>query len=93
LSRWDKAVEGKVPSELSNQLGIAVARRTYKAYRALLDTNRWLRLENAGARPQRVLWASTGTKNPQASDVLYIKALAAPHTVNTMPEQTRCGAG
>lgn len=88
VSRWDKAVEGKIPSELSNQLGIAVARRTYKAYRALLDTDRWLRLENAGARPQRVLWASTGTKNPEASDVLYIKALAAPHTVNTMPEQT-----
>jgi len=88
VSRWDKAVEGKIPSELSNQLGIAVASRTYKAYRALLDTDRWLRLENVGARPQRVLWASTGTKNPEASDVLYIKALAAPHTVNTMPEQT-----
>ncbi|HJT57156.1 MAG TPA: transaldolase [Ktedonobacteraceae bacterium] len=88
VSRWDKAVEGKVPPELRNQLGIAVASRTYKAYRALLDTDRWLRLENAGARPQRILWASTGTKNPEASDVLYIKALAAPHTVNTMPEQT-----
>jgi transaldolase len=88
VSRWDKAVEGKVPSELRDQLGIAVARRTYKAYRALLDTDRWLRLENAGARPQRLLWASTGTKDPEASDVLYIKALAAPHTVNTIPEQT-----
>jgi len=88
VSRWDKAVEGKVPSDLHNQLGIAVASRTYKAYRALLDTDRWLRLENAGARPQRVLWASTGTKDPKASDVLYVKALAAPHTVNTMPEQT-----
>jgi transaldolase len=88
VSRWDKAVEGKVPSELHNQLGIAVASRTYKAYRALLDTDRWLRLENAGARPQRVLWASTGTKDPKESDILYIKALAAPHTVNTMPEQT-----
>jgi len=88
VSRWDKAVEGKVPSELHDQLGIAVASRTYKAYRALLDTDRWLRLENAGARPQRVLWASTGTKDPKESDILYIKALAAPHTVNTMPEQT-----
>jgi transaldolase len=88
VSRWDKAVEGKVPSELHNRLGIAVASRTYKAYRTLLDTDRWLRLENAGARPQRVLWASTGTKDPKESDILYIKALAAPHTVNTMPEQT-----
>lgn len=88
VSRWDKAVEGKVPSELHNQLGIAVASRTYKAYRALLDTDRWLRLENAGARPQRVLWASTGTKDPEAPDILYVKALSAPHTVNTMPEQT-----
>ena len=88
VSRWDKAVEGKVPSELHDQLGIAVASRTYKAYRALLDTDRWLRLENAGAKPQRVLWASTGTKDPKESDILYIKALAAPHTVNTMPQQT-----
>jgi len=88
VSRWDKAAEGRVPSELHNQLGIAVASRTYKAYRALLDTDRWLRLENAGAKPQRVLWASTGTKDPEASDILYVKALAAPHTVNTMPEQT-----
>ncbi len=88
VSRWDKAVEGKVPAELRDQLGIAVASRTYKAYRALLDTDRWLRLENAGAKPQRVLWASTGTKDPKESDILYIKALAAPHTVNTMPEQT-----
>jgi transaldolase len=88
VSRWDKAVEGRVPSELHNQLGIAVASRMYKAYRTLLDTDRWLRLENAGAKPQRVLWASTGTKDPKASDILYVKALAAPHTVNTMPEQT-----
>ena len=77
VSRWDKAVEGRVPSELHNQLGIAVASRTYKAYRTLLDTDRWLRLENAGARPQRVLWASTGTKDPKESDILYVKALAA----------------
>src|SRR5260370_11017616 len=88
VSRWDKAVEGKVPAELRDQLGIAVASRTYKAYRTLLDTDRWLRLENAGASPQRVLWASTGTKDPEESDVLYIKALAAPNTVNTMPEKT-----
>jgi transaldolase len=88
VSRWDKAVEGKVPQALHNRLGIAVASRTYKAYRTLLDTDRWLLLENAGARPQRVLWASTGTKDPKESDILYIEGLAAPHTVNTMPEQT-----
>jgi transaldolase len=88
VSRWDKATAGQVPTELRDQLGIAVAGRTYHAYRTLLDTDRWLRLANAGARPQRLLWASTSTKDPEASDVLYIKALAAPHTVNTMPEQT-----
>jgi transaldolase len=88
ISRWDKAVAGKTPSELHNQLGIAVAKRTYKAYRDLLDSDRWQRLANAGARPQRLLWASTGTKDPEASDVLYVKALAAPNTVNTMPEAT-----
>ena len=88
VSRWDKAAGAEVPSDLHNQLGIAVASRTYKAYRALLDTDRWLRLENAGAKPQRLLWASTGTKDPKASDILYVKTLAAPHTVNTMPEQT-----
>ena len=82
-----------MPSDLRDKLGIAVASRTYKAYRALLDTDRWLRLENTGAKPQRVLWASTGTKDPEASDVLYIKALAAPHTVNTMPEQTLLAFG
>jgi len=74
--------------QLNNQLGIAIAKRTYKAYRGLLDSPRWQRSYNAGARPQRLLWASTGTKDPQASDVLYIKALAAPFTVNTMPEGT-----
>ena len=88
VSRWDAAVAGKVPSELNNQLGIAVAHRTYKAYRELLDSPRWQRAFNSGARPQRLLWASTGTKDPKASDVLYIKALAAPFTVNTMPEGT-----
>jgi transaldolase len=88
ISRWDKATMEKVPTELRNKLGIAVARRTYKAYRQLLDSDRWLRLANAGARPQRLLWASTGTKDPAASDVLYIKALAAPFTVNTIPDKT-----
>jgi transaldolase len=88
ISRWDSAVMGKVPDSLRDQLGIAIARRTYKAYRALLDSPRWQRALNAGARPQRLLWASTGTKDPKASDVLYIKALAAPFTVNTMPEGT-----
>jgi transaldolase len=88
VSRWDGAVAGKVPKPLSNSLGIAVAKRTYRAYRDLLGSPRWQRIYNAGARPQRLLWASTGTKDPQASDVLYIKALAAPFTVNTMPEGT-----
>src|SRR6516165_3412536 len=88
VSRWDVAVAGKVPEELTNRLGIAVAQRTYKAYRDLLTSPRWQRVYNAGARPQRLLWASTGTKDPKASDVLYVKALAAPFTVNTMPEAT-----
>jgi transaldolase len=88
VSRWDAAVLGKVPSELNNRLGIAVANRTYRAYRELLCSPRWQRAYNAGARPQRLLWASTGTKDPKASDVLYVKALAAPFTVNTMPEAT-----
>jgi transaldolase len=88
VSRWDAAVANKVPAPLSNKLGIAIAKRTYKAYRELLGSPRWQRIYNAGARPQRLLWASTGTKDPKASDVLYIKALAAPFTVNTMPEGT-----
>jgi transaldolase len=88
VSRWDAAVADKVPAALKNRLGIAVAKRTYKAYRELLGSPRWERIYNAGARPQRLLWASTGTKDPKASDVLYIKALAAPFTVNTMPEGT-----
>jgi transaldolase len=88
VSRWDSAVAGKIPTELKNQLGIAVANRTYKAYRDLLISPNWQRAFNAGARPQRLLWASTGTKDPNASDVLYIKELAAPFTVNTMPEPT-----
>src|SRR5256714_2307195 len=88
ISRWDAAVKSRVPETLRNQLGIAIAKRTYKAYRDLLDSPRWQRAFNAGARPQRLLWASTGTKDPGASDVLYIRALAAPFTVNTMPEGT-----
>jgi transaldolase len=88
VSRWDVAVAGKVPEALNNQLGIAVAKRTYKAYLGLLSSPRWMRAYNAGARPQRLLWASTGTKDPKASDVLYVEALAAPFTVNTMPEGT-----
>ena len=88
ISRWDVAVAGKVPETLNNQLGIAVAKRTYKAYLDLLRSPRWMRAYNAGARPQRLLWASTGTKDPKASPILYIKALAAPFTVNTIPEGT-----
>ena len=88
VSRWDAAVMGKAPEPLRGRLGTAVAMRAYKAYRELLDSSRWQRVFNAGARPQRLLWASTGTKDPKASDLLYIKALAAPFTVNTMPEAT-----
>ena len=88
VSRWDAAVAGKVPAALQAQLGIAMAKRTYKAYRDLLASDRWLRLLNVGARSQRLLWASTGTKDPKASDVLYVKSLAAPHSVNTIPEKT-----
>ena len=88
ISRWDGAVMGKVPEALRNELGIAIGERTYKAYRELLASTRWQRAFNAGARPQRLLWASTGTKDPKASDVLYVKSLAAPFTVNTMPEGT-----
>jgi len=88
VSRWDVAVMNSVPDSLRDQLGIAIAKRTYKAYRNLLDSPRWQRMYNEGARPQRLLWASTGTKDPKASDVLYVTALAAPFTVNTMPEST-----
>ena len=88
VSRWDKAVIDSAPDELRDRLGIAVARDAYRAYRELLDSERWQRLANEGARPQRILWASTGTKDPDAADVLYIEALAAPFTVNTMPETT-----
>ncbi len=88
VSRWDAAVNELVPASLRNRLGIAVAKQTYKAYRTLLDSPRWQRLFNVGACPQRLLWASTGAKDPSASDVLYVRALVAPFTVNTMPEAT-----
>ena len=93
VSRWDKATLDKVPAELRDRLGIAVSQQSYKAYRDLLESDRWQRLEGYGARPQRLLFASTSTKDPQASDVLYIGALAAPNTVNTMPEETLLAFG
>jgi transaldolase len=88
VSRWDVAVKDVVPRELRNRLGIAVAKRTYKAYRGLLASPRWRGLAAAGARTQRLLWASTGTKDPVASDTLYIETLAAPDTINTIPDRT-----
>jgi transaldolase len=88
VSRWDAAVKDKVRFEYHNRLGIAVAMRTYKAYRDLLASTRWRKLAGSGARPQRLLWASTGTKDPAAPDTLYIEALAAPDTINTIPEKT-----
>jgi transaldolase len=88
VSRWDVAVKDKVSDRLRNRLGIAMAKRTYKAYRDLLASPRWRKLAGSGARPQRLLWASTGTKDPNASEILYIEALAAPDTINTMPEKT-----
>jgi len=88
VSRWDVAIKDKVPKELRNRLGIAIAKRTYKTYCELLASPRWQKLAGAGARPQRLLWASTGTKDPDASDTLYLEALAAPDTVNTIPEKT-----
>lgn len=88
VSRWDVAANAKVPPELHNKLGVAVGQATYRAYRELLASPRWRKLADAGAQPQRLLWASTGTKDPKASDTLYIQELAAPDTVNTMPEKT-----
>ncbi|CAN5696810.1 transaldolase [soil metagenome] len=88
ISRWDRAILGKVPEDLKNKLGIAIAKRTYKAYRDLRDSERWRKLIQAGMRPQRLLWASTGTKDPNASETLYVEALAAPDTINTMPDAT-----
>jgi transaldolase len=88
VSRWDVAVADKAPESLRNQLGIAIAEETYQRFRSLLDSPRWQRILNAGARSQRLLWASTGTKDPKASNILYVQALALPFTVNTMPEVT-----
>jgi transaldolase len=88
VSRWDVAVAQKVPEALCNQLGIAIAKKAYGMYRTLLDSPRWQRIQNVGARPQRLLWASTGTKDPNASNILYVEALALPSTINTMPEAT-----
>jgi transaldolase len=88
VSRWDVAVKDKVPEELRNRLGIAIAMRTYTAYRDLLASKRWQKLAASGALPQRLLWASTGTKDPAAPDTLYLEALAAPDTINTIPEKT-----
>jgi transaldolase len=88
VSRWDKAVRDLVPPGLRNRLGIAVAGATYVAYLDLLRSSRWARLTELGAKPQRLLWASTGTKDPDVSDCLYVEALAAPDTINTMPEKT-----
>ncbi len=88
VSRWDRAVSDTVPDDLRNRLGIAIAGRTYRAYRELLASARWRKLEGAGALPQRLLWASTGTKDPNAPPTLYVEALAAPDTIDTVPEKT-----
>src|SRR5690606_36370365 len=88
ISRWDKGSAGQLPEALHNRLGIAIGQQAYRAYRELLASARWKRLADAGARPQRLLWASTGTKDPKAPDTLYVEALAAPDTVNTVPEAT-----
>ena len=93
VSRWDKATLDKVPRVLRDRLGIAVSQQSYKAYRDLLESDRWQRLEGLGARPQRLLFASTSTKDPEAPDILYVSALAAPNTVNTMPEETLLAFG
>ena len=88
ISRWDRAITEKVSERLRDKLGIAVAKQAYRAYRELLDSDRWQRLANLGARPQRLLFASTSTKDPKLPDTMYITALAAPNTVNTMPDET-----
>jgi transaldolase len=88
VSRWDRAVQDKVPAELTNRLGIAIGQRTYRAYCDLLESARWRALAARGARPQRLLWASTGVKDPKAPPTLYVEALAAPETIDTMPEKT-----
>jgi len=93
ISRWDKATMDKVPDRDRDRLGVAIGQQAYAAYRDVLESDRWQRLANCGARAQRLLFASTGTKDPKASDVLYIGSLAAPNTVNTMPEETLLAFG
>jgi transaldolase len=93
ISRWDAAVTGKLPDDLRGRLGVAIAKRTYKAYRDLLASDRWQKLKAAGAKPQRLLWASTGTKDPNLPDTFYIHALASEQTINTMPEKTLLAFG
>jgi transaldolase len=88
ISRWDRAIAEKVPDRLRNKLGIAIGKQAYKAYRDLLASDRWQRLESFGARPQRLLFASTSSKDPKAADTMYIAAFAAPNTINTMPDET-----
>ncbi|MGY6157461.1 transaldolase [Paraburkholderia graminis] len=88
VSRWDVAVKDKVPPQLRNRLGVAIAKRAYQAYRELLASPRWQKLAVAGARPQRLLWASTGNKDPDVSDTLYVESLSAPDTINTIPDKT-----
>ena len=88
MSRWDKAVADVVPAELRNKLALAVGLDVYRAYREVLDSERWQRLEGEGARPQRLLWASTSTKDPTAPHTLFVTGLASPNTINTMPDET-----
>jgi transaldolase len=88
MSRWDKAVFNQVPADLQDKLALAVGLDVYRAYRQLMDSDRFQRLENVGARMQRLLWASTSTKDPAASDTLYVHGLAAPFTINTIPDAT-----
>ena len=88
ISRWDSSVSESVPDDLKNDLGLAIGLDVYRAYRELKASDRWLRLENSGAKMQRLLWASTGTKDPNAPDTLYVQGLAAPFTINTMPDKT-----
>ncbi len=88
MSRWDKAANPRVPPALKNRLALAVGRDTYRAYRELMDSERWQRLENSGARMQRLLWASTSTKDPSAPDTFYVHGLSAPFTIDTMPDKT-----
>jgi transaldolase len=88
ISRWDVAVADKVPADLKDKLGLAVGLVAYRSYRETMDSERWQQLRNVGARTQRLLWASTGTKDPAAPDTLYVHGLTAPFTINTMPDST-----